>query len=201
MNRATLGTITIRTSAETKDWFKTSFEASNANSQGDFLQKLLERYNEDEPKPEPIIQTVTVNQELKPNELLLSLTPAQLFALRGTVMSFPNYAERQNEIIDSLKGKRPFLYSGNLFDPEFRNILVRNIPITKTMTEPERENAIRHNMTAFLINTFLVNIIEENIKETLVTADKLRSYIVSTTPKPNPPLTPNKNESNEPQNN
>ncbi len=197
MTRATLGTITVRTSADTKDWFKNSFEASNANSQGDFLQKLLEKWNEDEHTPEPLIQTVTIEKDLQENQILMSLNPAQLFALRGTV-TFPNFAELQNEIIETLKnGERPFMSFSRLFEPEFNNLWIRNIVISKTMTEAEKEKAIRHNMTAFLLNMFLVNIIEGNISKSFVTADKLKSYIIQTTPKKeiiNTPLTPPKNE-------
>ncbi len=177
MVRNTLGTMTVRIAAESKDWFRESFEASGANSQGEFITQLLEKWNAAEPPSNPEIKTVTVEKELQPNEIIVSLTPAQMFALRGTVLTFPDFAERQNEIIDSLNGSKPFLYFGNLYDPEFKKLWIRNIVITKTMSEPEKENVIKYNMGAFLINMFLMHIIEGNISETNINASNLKAFI------------------------
>lgn len=193
MTRNSLGTKTLKMSQEDIEWWNDTFSVSNANSQGDFAHKLLERYNtEEQTAPEPEVITVFADKELQENEIILSLTPAQLYALRGTVTSFPDYAERQNEIIDSLKGNAPFLYSGHLFDPEFKNIFVRNIPIKKDMPEADKQNAIKHNMTAFLINAFLVNFIDGKIKETRFTVHNLKAFIASQAPKkeiaPNQPI-------------
>ena len=156
------------------------FELSGSSSKGEFIRRMCEKWNSDD--PQPVVKTEFIDRQLQQNEILLSLNPAHLFALRGIVTSFPNFAERQNEIIDSVKGKRPFFYSGNLFDPEFQNIFVRNIPIKKEMSEADREAAIKHNMTAFLINCFLVNFIEDKIKETALSVDSLKQFIIKTTP-------------------
>jgi hypothetical protein len=177
MNRSTLGTLTVRTSADTKEWFKNSFEASSANSQGDFLFKLLEKWNNDEPAREPEVKTITIEKNVQPNEILLKLTPLQLFALRGTVLSYPDFAERQNEIIDSLKRNKSFFYSSNLYDQDFHNVWIRNIVITKAMNEEQKESAIRHNMAAFLLNMLLVNIIDGNISSTRITAGMMKDFI------------------------
>lgn len=195
MVRSTLGTITVRTSAETKDWFKNSFEVSSSNSQGEFLEKLLERWNNEAPAPEPEIVTVNIerDRDLQQDEILLCLKPAQLFALRETVLT-PGFAEKQNTIIESLKGDRPWMNFSRLYEPEFLNLWTRNIVMTKTMTEAEKENAVRHNITAFLVNMFLVHIIEGNISPSMVNADNLKAFIIKTTPKkeiaPNQPTPP-----------
>lgn len=177
MPRAVLGTITLRTSNETKDWFRNSFESSDANSQGDFLQKLLEKWNAPEPHHEPSVQTVVIERNLQPHEFILSLTPVQLFALKNTVTSYAGFAEEQNQIIESLKGDPPFMYFGNLYDPAFANVWVKNIPILNTMTPEEKEKATRHNIAAFLINMFMYNLIEGKIAVSAINARSLKSFI------------------------
>lgn len=178
MARQTLGTITVRTSDETKDFFKRSFEASGANSQGEFLERLLNKWNEPELTIEPEIKTVTIEKQVQANEILLSLSPAQMFAVRGTILSSENFAQDQNEIIDSLKtGTPPFLYGGHLFDREFQTLWIRNIVLSKTMIPEQKEAAIRHNIAAFLVNRFLMVIIEGKISCTHVTAETLKSFI------------------------
>lgn len=119
-----------------------------------------------------------LNRKLKDNEILLNLTPAQMFAIRETILSDPNFAENQNEIIDSLiPENKPFLYFGNLFEPEFQLLWVKNIPLTEDMTPEQRESAIQHNMAAFLLNLFLINFVEEKIDDSKVTASSLKSFI------------------------
>lgn len=193
----TLATITIRTNSETKEFYKSLFDGSGANSQGEFLQRMCEKFNSPEKTIEPEIRTLTVEKTLQPNELLLSLTPAQMYALRETVLSADNFAQEQNEIIDSLKeGNKPFMYFGSLFEPEFQSIWVRNIILTKAMTAEQKENAIRHNMAAFLVNKFLLSLIDGKISCSRVSAFALRTFInkqiEAAKPKPapieNPPL-------------
>jgi hypothetical protein len=175
MARSNLRTVGIRMSQETIEYFNSTFDASGANSKGEFIIKLLENYNSAPQEPE--VKTITVEKELQQNQLLIELHPAQLFALRQHVLSYPDFAEKQNEIIDSMKGDRPYMYFGNLFEPEFQKLWVRNIPITKTMTEDEKENAIRHNMSAFLINMFLMHAIERNLEKSKVNAEMLKTFI------------------------
>ena len=151
---------------------------------------MCERWNSDE--PQPVVKTEFIERQLQQSEILLSLQPAHLYALRGTVTSFANFAECQNEIIDFLKGDRPFKYSGNLFDPEFQKLVIKNTPTKNETSEADKEAAIKHNMSAFLINAFLVNFLEGKIKETGLSVNNLREFIVKTTPKPapKPPVTP-----------
>jgi hypothetical protein len=184
---------TIRISRQDAEFLNELFELSGASSKGEFFRRLGEKWNADE--PEPIVKTEFIDRQLQTNEILLNLSPAHLFALRGTVTSFANFAERQNEIIDSLKGNKPFMYSGSLFDPEFQNMFIRNIPIKKETTEADREAAIKHNLTAFLINAFLVNFLDGRIRESALTVNNLREFIIKTTPKkePNPPIKQNAN--------
>lgn len=180
MTKANFGTTTIRSSVETQEFFKGLYEASGCNSQGEFLQKLCEKWNSPDETIEPVIRTVTVEKELLQSEIIMNLTAAQEYALRQTVLSSPDFAEQQNKIIDSLTaGERPFLYFGNLFLPEFKSIWVKSIPLTKTMFPADREKAVKHNMSAFLINMFLTHIIEGRISATHVNADSLSEFIRS----------------------
>lgn len=173
-----VATITIRTNSETKEFFKSLFDGSGANTQGEFFERMLEKMYAPEKKVEPQIRTLTVEKTLQPNELLLSLTPAQMYALRETVLSADNFAQEQNEIIDSLKaGNKPFMYFGSLFEPEFQSIWVKNIIPTKAMTPEQKENAIRHNMAAFLINKFLLSLIDGKISCSRVSPFALRTFI------------------------
>ena len=124
------------------------------------------------------VSDVGTDIELNDNEILLNLTPAQMFAIRETTLVDPNFAEIQNEIIDSLVPEnKPFLYFGNLFEPEFQLLWVKNIPLTDDMTPEQREPAIRNNMAAFLLNMFLINFVEEKIDDSKATASSLKSFI------------------------
>jgi hypothetical protein len=198
MIKSNLKPYTIRMSDQDIELMNELFELSGASSKGEFIRRMCEKWNADE--PEQLVKTEFIDRQLQTNEILLNLSPAHLFALRGTVTSFANFAERQNEIIDSLKGNKPWMYSGNLFDAEFQNLFIRNIPIKKETTEADREAAIKHNMTAFLINAFLVNFLDGKIKETGLTVNALREFIVKNTPKlaPKPPIKPNENGTNNP---
>ena len=64
------------------------------------------------------------------------------------------------------------------------------------MTPAERETAIKHNMAAYLVNMFLVNLIEEVIEHPGINLQKLKNYIRSqaTPAKPVEPLKPQPNE-------
>lgn len=170
----------IRMAADDLPLFDQTFQESGCSSQGEFQRKLLEKWNEPEKiaEPQTEIRTVHVEKQLLANEILLGLTPAQEYALRQTILSIPDFAEKQNEIIDSIKvGDRPFMYFGNLFAPEFQNVWVRSIPIVKTMTTGEKENAVRANMSAFLVNMFMMHIIEGRISATKVDAESLKEFI------------------------
>lgn len=185
MANSTLATVTIRTNKETKEFFNSLFEGSGANSHGEFFQRMCEQMNTPEKTIEPEIRHVTVEKQLQANEILVNLTPAQMYAIRETVLSSDNFAQEQNEIIESLKaGNKPFMYFGSLFEPEFQLLWVRNIVLTKVMTPEQKENAIRHNMSAFLVNKFLLSLIEGKISCTRVTAEILKKHIQDSTPKP-----------------
>lgn len=174
-------TKTFKASQETIDEWNLFYENSLANSQGEFAQLLLDKWNSEDPAPKTEIQTV--EKQLEPNQVIINLTPAQLFAIRSNVTSSPHFAEKQNKIIDSLNGGRPFLYFGNLYDPEFKNLWVRNIPVTKEMTEEQKENAIRHNMAAFLVNMFLMHAIEGNLSVSNINAERIKAFIKENTKK------------------
>ncbi|WP_423129732.1 hypothetical protein [Gaoshiqia sp. Z1-71] len=204
VTRSTTGTTTIRSSVDVKEWFRESFEASGTNSQGEFLEKLLERWHREEPVQKAKVETIEVfrDREFSANEILMSLPPAQLFALRQTILSIPDFAEKQNEMIDSLSLGRPLFYFGNLYDKEFRSMWVRNTPIIKNMSDEERESAIKHNMYAFLLNMFSMHIVEGKLSCTKVTPDVLRDFIQKLKPKGNQiksELKPVENESSIPQ--
>lgn len=195
MPKSHLATITIRTNTETRDFFKVLFEGSGANSQGEFFQQMCERMNTPEERIEPKIETVTVEKPVLANEILLSLTSAQLYALRQTILSSDTFAQDQNEIIDELKPEnRPLFYSGVAFSPEIQSLWIRNIVLSKTMTQEQREAAIKHNMGAFLVNRFLIGIIEGKISCTNVTGGSMKAFIKKQIEesKPKPVILPNK---------
>lgn len=165
-------------SSDDIEYFNRSFEASACNSQGDFVRKMLDKWNEPEIIVDPEIRHVTVEKQLQANEIILSLSPAEIYAMRVMVSTSDNFAQEQNEIIDSLKTEnKPFLYFGSIFEPEFQSLWVRNIVVTKMMTPEQKEFAIRHNMGAFLRNKFLFSVIDGKISEADITAEMLKSFI------------------------
>ena len=167
----------LRMSQDTKEYFDQLFDGSGASSKGEFITMLLDRYNSPQ-EPITIEKVVEVERRHEYNEIAVKLSPAQLFALRNTVLSMSDFAQKQNEVIDSLASfNKPFLYFGSLFEPEFQSLWVRNRVITNQMTTEEKESVIKFNMSAFLINMFLTNLIEGRISETLVTAETLKSFI------------------------
>ena len=92
---------TIRMTAEVNDKLETAFEESNFDSKGEFIESLIDQANNDEPtvEIEEVEIEVEVEKKLEPNQLLISLTPAQMFALRGHV-SEPEFAAKQNRLVD-----------------------------------------------------------------------------------------------------
>ena len=60
-------------------------------------------------------------------ECAVLLSPAQMFALRNTILSTLDFAKEQNLVIDKLsRGDRPFMYFDSLFEPEFQSLWIRN---------------------------------------------------------------------------
>lgn len=179
MAKTNMVQITMRGNAETKELFRELFEASGANSHGEFLQKLLETFAQASenstviPKAEP--QIIEVEKPLAENQVLIDLNALQFFALKQAVLSYPDFADQQNNIIDSLKRGKPWYYSGDLYAPEFVNAFIRNISLSKIAPEL-RESAIIHNMSAFLVNLFMMNVIEENLSTISIKANHLKAF-------------------------
>ncbi|SHF53326.1 hypothetical protein SAMN05444274_10695 [Mariniphaga anaerophila] len=175
MSKRNLRTVSIRMAQDAIEYLNSSFDESGANSKGEFIVQLLDKYNSAPSEPE--VKTVTIEKPLQANELLIKLTPAQMFAIKGHILSTPDFAEKQNSIIDKLKGNAPLMYFGHLFDPELQKLWVRNIPIRKTMSEEEKETVVRHNMAAFLTNMFLSHLIEGNLGDSKINAKILKAFI------------------------
>lgn len=174
-----VGTKTIRMAQDALEYWENTYVASGANSQGEFAVRLLDKYNTQEEPKAPEIKTVEVERQIQPDEIILPLSPAQMFALKNTVLSRPDFAEHQNKIIDDLKsGWKPFMYFGDLFEPEFQSLWIRSMPITKEMTDQEKETTIKYNMSAFLINMFLIHLIEGKIDVSKVNASNLKAFIL-----------------------
>ena len=179
----------IRMTQDTKELFDTLFEESGANSKGEFVSMLLDRY-ENPPienpiekiieveKPIEVEKLVEVEKQLQANQLLLTLSDAELFALRETVLSFSDFAERQNKLIDLLLPEnKPFIGGRVMYSPEIFALWVRNRPISKKMNETEIDKTIRFNMGAFLRNMFLLALVDDKIAESLVTPEILMEFI------------------------
>ena len=182
MANSILGNKNIRMSSDDIEYFNRSFEASACNSQGDFVRKMMDKWNEPEQTIEPEIRTiektVEIERQLKPEEILFSLSPSQKYALLETVLSSETFAQEQNELIDALKPmNKPFFGGGNLFSPELQSLWVRNIVLIKAMTPDQREAAIKHNMSAFLINKFLYSLIDGRLDCSRVTPETLKAFI------------------------
>ena len=181
MPKSKMRSTTFRLSEDGINYLNDTFDESGANSKGEFLTQLLDLWNEGRQEPE--IKTVTVERNLAPEEILFSLSPSQLYGIRGTVLSSPDFAEKQNQVIDRLRSEKPFLYWGQLFEPEFQTLWIKNIPLTKTMSAEEKEKAIKHNMAAFLVNMFFVHLIEGKITDSQIDAESLKDFIHKTLPK------------------
>lgn len=130
---------------------------------------------------EPIITkpvVIEIEPKLERNEILISLNPEQLFALRETVLSSEDFAAEHNILIDDLlSNNKPFLYFGKLYDTEFQGIWIKYQEITRYMTEEQKEHAVKHNMAAFLLNVFYRQLIEDNLSDSVVTAENLKEFI------------------------
>lgn len=163
---------------ETQEILKSTFEASESNTMEEFLDNLIQKFNKPEKVIEPIEETESVKARIEPNEILLSLTPAQLYALRETVLT-EGFAETQNEIIDSLNYKKPGnYYYGQISEADFELLWVRNIVFTDSTTPEEKETAIRHNMAAFIVNMFFSQLLRGKLSEvTNVTTKSLKAFI------------------------
>ncbi len=199
--------INIRMSPETKEYFDASFEASGANSKGEFIFNLLEHYNNPQKSPaiekivevekpvnvEKIVEVervVEVEKGLESNQVLLTLTDSQLFALRETILSFTDFAERQNKIIDSFSPEnKTWMDDRDKFSPEFFQMWGRFEPIIEDMTEEERERIIKLNIPSCLLNSFLFLMFiperSEHINESLVTPRIIREFIIANQEKNN----------------
>jgi len=166
------------TPEETEAILKSTFEASEVVTMEEFLDNLIQKFN----KPEKVIETLEepeINHtQIEPNEILLNLTPVQMHAIRETVLT-EGFAESQNKINDSWNyKKRENYYSGQISEPDFELLWVRNIVLTDEMPVDQKETAIRHNMAAFIVNKFLVQLLRGKLSEiTTVTAKSLKTFI------------------------
>jgi preprotein translocase subunit SecA len=189
--------ISLRMAQGTKEQFDYLFEESGANSKGEFFSMLLDRY-ENPPKSKPtekvvevekpveVVKTVEVEKlvevekALEANQLLLTLSEAELFALRETVLSFSDFAERQNEVIDSFR-RNTWIGSSRQYSPEIEQLWRHFEPISETTTDEEREKIVKSNILSCLFNAFLLLLFiperSEEINESLVTPKIIREYI------------------------
>ena len=189
--------VSLRMAQGTKEQFDYLFEESGANSKGEFLSMLLDRY-ENPPKSKPtekvvevekpieVVKTieveklVEVEKALESNQLLLTLSDAELFALRETVLSFSDFAERQNEVIDSF-GRKSWIGSSRQYSPEIEQLWRHFEPMSETMTDEEREKIVKSNISSCLFNAFLFLLFiperSEDINESLVTPKIIMEYI------------------------
>ncbi|MBN2635252.1 MAG: hypothetical protein JXR61_03210 [Prolixibacteraceae bacterium] len=167
---------TIRMTAEVDEKFEAAFEESNFDSKGEYLESLVDQANNDEPTVEIEEVEIEVEKKLEPNQLLLSLTPAQQFILREHVTRDPRFAQEQNRMIDKLSNK-PWYATSDIYKPEFQELWVRNIELNEEMEEGEKEEAIKHNMGAFILNMFLLQLINYDFQETEVKIKDIEAFI------------------------
>ncbi|WP_343334195.1 hypothetical protein [Draconibacterium aestuarii] len=165
--------------AEFNDKFETAFEESNFDSKGEYLESLFDKANDDEPtvEIEEVEKVIEVEKKLKSNQLLITLTPAQQFVLREHVTRSPDFAQEQNRVIEKLANK-PWWASNDVYKPEFQELWIRNIELDENMEESERQDAIKHNMSAFIINMFLVRLISNDLDESEVRVEDIETFIL-----------------------
>ena len=168
---------TIRMTAEVNEKFETAFEESNFDSKGEYLESLVDQANNDEPTIEVEEVEIEVEKKLEPNQLLIALTPAQQFILREHVTRNPEFAQEQNRIIEKLADK-PWYATSDIYKPEFQELWVRNIELNDKMEETEKEEAIKHNMAAFILNMFLLQLINYDFQETEVKIKDIETFIL-----------------------
>jgi hypothetical protein len=177
----------IRMSQSTREIFDHLFEESGSNSKGEFMAKLLDRYdNPTISKPtEKIVEVerlVEEEKQLQANQLIISLSDSEFFVLKETVLSFNDFAERQNKIIDSFAPEHDSIFAlKHLYSPEIYQLWRRFEPINESMTINEREKVVKSNFTSCLFNAFLfLHFIQERsegINESLVTPRIIREFI------------------------
>lgn len=167
---------TIRMTTEVDQKFETAFQESNFDSKGEFIEYLIDKALNDEPTVEIEEVKVEVEKKLEPNQLLFTLTPAQMFALREYVTRSPEFVLNQNKIIDKLAVK-PWWASSDLYIAELQELWVRNIEPSEKMEESEKEVVVKHNMCAYILNMFLFHIVEGNISDADVSAEDIRAFI------------------------
>jgi hypothetical protein len=168
---------TIRMSPHTNEKFEAAFENSNADSKGEYLDSILDQVLNYKPTTEVKEVEIRVEKELESNQILVSLTPAQMFALKEHILAVPDYAEKQNEIIDMLSEGQPLFSFSKLYEPEFQELWVRNKVFTEEMSEVEKEAAIKHNISAYLLNMFFTNLIDGNIPDLHVDANDIKAFV------------------------
>jgi hypothetical protein len=66
---------------------------------------------------------------------------------------------------------------GEKYNEEFHDLRIRCIVQTDSMDETENEKAIKHNMGAYLINMYLVNLLDYNIPGTQLMPDDVKEFI------------------------
>ena len=179
--------ISIRVTSEVKELFEETFQASGSNSKGDFLKSLLDLYfdsqEEKQPaqakaqepaQPQTIEKIIEKERELAENEILLSLNPAQLFALKETILGNPKFITAWNEEIEKMKnGNSPFLYFGNLCNTEFGCIWNE----FQELKSDDDLETLKQNIAAELLNSYMVRIIEGEIEYSIVTPRILKEFI------------------------
>ena len=206
MVNTTQANTNIRMSQSTKELFDQIFEESGSNSKGEFIALLLDRYdnppagktiekNVEVEKPvevEKVVEVeklVEVEKQLQANQLILSLSDAELFALRETLLSFNDFAERQNKVIDSF-GRKSWIGSTRHYSPEIDQLWRHFEPIGEDMTDQEREAVIKSNIPSCLFNAFLLLMFiperSEHINESLVTPKIIREFIITSQEKSDP---------------
>lgn len=177
--------LSLRVENETKESFEDFFKTSGATSKGEFFIRVIAAYGAslDDPTPTTVLTpaqtqiTETViekERELKENEILLSLNPAQLFTLKETILRNPKLISGWNESILKMKnGDSPFLYFGNLCDKDFGCIWNE----FKDSESDEDLITLKSNMAAELINSYMAKIIEGEVEHSVVTPKVLKQFI------------------------
>ncbi len=176
---------TIRMTAEVNDKFETAFEESNFDSKGEFIESLIDKGNNDEPTVEIEEIEIEVEKKLNPNQLLITLTPPQMFALHEHVTRTPDFAQNQNLLIGKLE-KKPWWASSEIYCPALRDLWVRNIELTEKMDESEKEEAIKHNMSAFMLNMFFSHLVNGDIPNANVCAEDIKAFVLDQSKIENP---------------
>jgi hypothetical protein len=176
MNKQKKVPVTTRMREDRREKLEKAFEESNFDTKDEYIEWLIDYVHNYEPEIKIKEVEVEVEKKLEPNQILITLNPVQMFILREHVSRAPDFAVKQNKIIDKLKNK-PWYASSDLYNPNFQELWVRNIELTEEMTEIEKEEVIKHNMSAFLLNVFLTNLIDGNIYNSDVNVDDIELFI------------------------